>query len=49
MGFRSFYFVRRLVVRNYGPALIRNRLSIVKIVFCSAARSRIVTDHPEFQ
>jgi hypothetical protein len=39
MGFRSFYFVYRHTVRNYGSALIsRDRLRIIRIVFSSAAR-----------
>jgi 2-succinyl-5-enolpyruvyl-6-hydroxy-3-cyclohexene-1-carboxylate synthase len=50
MGFRSYYFVRRLYVRNYGPALIRSRLSIVKIVFSSAERpDRLAVTQTQFQ
>jgi hypothetical protein len=33
MGYRSFYFVRRLAVRNYGSNLIRNRLAVTRIEF----------------
>jgi hypothetical protein len=50
MGFRSYFFVERLYVRNYGSALMsQHRLSITQIVFCSAARSQIVTGHPRVQ
>jgi hypothetical protein len=33
MGFRSYFFVRRLAVRNYGSNLIRNRLAVTRIEF----------------
>ncbi len=37
MGFRSFYFVYRHTVRNYGSALMsRNRLTVTQISFSSA-------------
>jgi hypothetical protein len=51
MGFRSYFFARRFVIaRNYGSALMsQHRLSITQIVFCSAARSQIVTGHPRVQ
>jgi len=42
MGFRSYFFVRRLLVRNYGSALMsRHRIEITRIVFVkpSAASS----------
>ncbi len=39
MGFRSFYFVSRLYVRNYGSALMsRHRISITRIVFVTQQR-----------
>jgi hypothetical protein len=45
MGSRSYFFVRRFVIaRNYGSALMsQHRLSITKIVFCSAARSQLLS------
>jgi hypothetical protein len=44
MGFRSYYFVRRFVIRrNYGSALMsQHRISITRIEFCSAARSQLL-------
>jgi hypothetical protein len=43
MGFRSYFFVRRLVIaRNYGSALMsQHRFTVTKIVFRSAACSQL--------
>jgi hypothetical protein len=47
MGFRSYFFVRRHYVRNYGSALMsQHRFTVTKIVFGSAARSQLSTATP---
>jgi hypothetical protein len=44
MGFRSYFFVRRHFVRNFGSTLMsRHRFSVTKIVFSSAVSASLST------
>jgi hypothetical protein len=42
MGSRSYFFVRRHFVRNYGSALMsRNRISVTQISFSNAVSASV--------